>query len=460
MDPMSRVLVSLAVALASAAACAQEPLRVATFQVDVTPPLGTPLCCDTGVKPAVRIDDPLSARGILLIGAGKPIVLVAVDWVGIANQGWDEWRREVAKAAGTEADRVTVHTIHPHDAPSYDPEAERLVEPFGLAGKLHNRAFARQALDRVAAAVRDARGRARAVTHLGLGRAKVDKVASNRRILGADGKVRVGRMSSCKIPEVRAEPEGVIDPYLRLVSFWQESRPLAVLTYYATHPQSHYGQGGVSPDFVGLARNQREKELPGVPHIHFNGAGGNVAAGKYNDGSPEMRPVLAGRLAEGMKAAWESVVRSPLKAADVGWRVLPVALPPSKAIEDRAQLRATIADAKLEVRPRLAAAHNLVWVERFRAGHKIPLFALSLGAARLVFLPGELFVEYQLAAQEANPGGFVAVAAYGDYGPGYIGTSIAYSQGGYETGPASRTSPAVEAALMPAVRELAGGARR
>ncbi len=69
-------------------------------------------------------------------------------------------------------------------------------------------------------------------------------------------------------------------------------------------------------------------------------------------------------------------------------------------------------------------------------------------------MPGELFVEYQLAAQEMKPEKFVAMAAYGDYGPGYIGTRIAYSQGGYETGPVSRTSPEVEEVLMTALREL------
>jgi len=52
------------------------------------------------------------------------------------------------------------------------------------------------------------------------------------------------------------------------------------------------------------------------------------------------------------------------------------------------------------------------------------------------------------------PGRFLAMAAYGDYGPGYIGTRIAYSQGGYETGPVSRTSPEVEDILMTALREL------
>ena len=44
----------------------------------------------------------------------------------------------------------------------------------------------------------------------------------------------------------------------------QTNRPLVSISYYATHPQSYYGEGGVSADFVGMARSLREAELPGV----------------------------------------------------------------------------------------------------------------------------------------------------------------------------------------------------
>ena len=75
----------------------------------------------------------------------------------------------------------------------------------------------------------------------------------------------------------------------------------------------------------------------------------------------------------------------------------------------------------------------------------------------MLHLPGELFVEYQLAAQKMRPDLFVAMAAYGDYGPGYIGTEIAYSQGGYETSPrASLVAPGVEKVLMDTIGRLLG----
>ena len=70
-------------------------------------------------------------------------------------------------------------------------------------------------------------------------------------------------------------------------------------------------------------------------------------------------------------------------------------------------------------------------------------------------MPGELFVEYQLAAKAERPDLFVAMAAYGDYGPWYIGTAKAYEEGGYETQPrSSNVGPSAEAVLMGAIRKL------
>ena len=138
---------------------------------------------------------------------------------------------------------------------------------------------------RTAEAVGVAARDARPVTHLGLGQAEVEHVASNRRILGPDGKVKHVRWTACKDPAVRAMPVGTIDPVLKLISLWDGEKPLVALTYYATHPQSYYRTGLANPDFPGIARDLRQADT-GVPHVHFDGAGGNVGAGKWNDGRP------------------------------------------------------------------------------------------------------------------------------------------------------------------------------
>jgi hypothetical protein len=428
-------------------------LRVTTFQVDVTPPLGSPLC-NGNVKPVMKIVTPLTARGIVILEAGEPIVLCAVDWVGIANESHDVFREALAEAAGTSVERVTLHTLHQHDAPGSDFATERLLAQHGLGGQYSNPDFDAESARRITESVQRSLVKAQPVTHVGLGSGKVDKVASNRRILGPDGRVALQRQSSGgRNPAARAAPEGTIDPLVRLLTFWNAEKPVAVLMWYATHPQSYYGRGSVNWDFVGMAREMRARAMPSVPHIHFNGAGGNVAAGKYNDGSKEKRPLLASRLAAGMKLAWESQQKQTLTTRDVEWKVVPVSMPVRDTLVDE-ELLAKITNANLKNRDRVRAARDLTFLRRTVGGHLIPVSCLRLGTARILHMPGDLFVEYQLAAQSLRPDDVVAMAAYGDYGPGYIGTEVAYAQGGYETGIVSRVAPKVESVLMDAVRQL------
>src|SRR5262249_14939993 len=146
-------------------------------------------------------------------------------------------------------ERVAVHCLHQHDAPGCDFAADDVLAAHGLRSRLFDVSFARTAITRIAEAVKSGVKDARPVTHVGVGKGKVEQVASNRRVLGPDGKVKYVRYSSTKDEVIRAEPEGIIDPFVQLLSFWNGDKPLASLTYYATHPQSYYGQGGVSCDF-------------------------------------------------------------------------------------------------------------------------------------------------------------------------------------------------------------------
>lgn len=441
------VLLTLTVSLSAS----DGPLRVAVFQADITPPLGAPLGFGW-YGPAQEIVDPLSARGVVLLSDQAPIVLCAVDWILLNNGGHDAFREVLAKAARTTVDRVNVHCLHQHDAPGIDVTAEDLLAPLGLGGKVFDVSHAKMAMTRTADALTDAVQKPRTVSHVGIGKAKVEQVASNRRIIGGDGKSKAVRWSATKDPLIRSEPEGLIDPFVQLLSFWDGDTPLVAITYYATHPQSYYGKGGVSCDFPGLARRLRDKALPQVPHIHFNGASGNITAGKYNDGDPSNRPVLAGRLADGMRQAWEGTSKIPVTTADVEYRVQSVALPPYRS-DNLDKLREQLQNEQGTATSRITAAMHLSWIGRCVDGHKLDLTALRVGSVWVLHLPGELFIEYQLAAQKLRPEATVCVAAYGDGGPGYIGTAVAYEQGGYEP-KASLVSPAAEEVLLTAIGEL------
>jgi hypothetical protein len=448
-------LTVLAVALVANAALAVN-LKLATFKLDVTPPIGSPLC-DALVPPATGVNDPLSARGIILAPEGqKPVVLVAIDWVGIGNDAHEAWREAIAQACHTTRDRVAVHCLHQHDAPGCDFLAEKYAAEAGLPNEIFPVEYSRKAIKNAAAAAGEAMAHLETVTHVGYGKGIVEKVASNRRILGPDGKVLYTRTTATGDPKIRAYPEGTIDPAMRLVSFWNGERPIAVLSYYATHPQSYYRTGKISADYPAMARDQRETAEGAGLHIHFNGAGGNIGAGKYNDGSHENRPILAGRVADGMKLAWENTQKVAVTDLPFDWATVDLTLPLADWY-DQAEAIATLHDTKQEKLPRIKAARALAWAERAKNEHDITVARLRLGPIDILHAPGELFVEYQLAAQKMRPDSFVCMAAYGDYGPGYIGTAEAYTQGGYETGiesKASRVNARAEGILMGAFQKL------
>ncbi|QDU98159.1 hypothetical protein [Lignipirellula cremea] len=436
------------------APAAAATVRVAVFDVDATPPVGSEMAYDTVRK----LDEmTLRCRGIVLLGADKPIVLCAVDWIGIANGGHDAFCQALADAAETTPDRVAVHALHQHDAPGCDFTAERLIREMGLSGFGRFQGdFHREVIQRTADAIRQAVPHAQTATHYGWGVAEVKKVASNRRLLGTDGRVRATRYTTTRDPALRAEPEGVIDRELSLLSFWNEDRPLALLSYYACHPQSYYRTGVPSPDFPGLARFVRGQDVPEALSVHFNGAGGNIGAGKYNDGNKENRMTLALRMATGMKQAYEATEKRPLTADAIAWRTTPVKLPIAAHLEKKALLEKV---KTATPRGYIADADQLAWVLHSEAGNQIDIGLLSVGDVRVLHMPGELFVEYQLAAKAMRPDLNVAMAAYGDYGPGYIGTAVAYPQGGYETSTrATGVAPEAEAILMKAMETLLGKA--
>ena len=428
-------------------------LRIAPFRFDVTPPIGHSLHAGW-IKPVEAVDDPLEAIGFVLLGAGKPIVLCVVDWIGLLNEAHIQWRTALAEAAGTTPDRVAVHCVHQHNAPFACLEAERIVLAQGDLPHIIELAFFQKCLDAGRAAVRAALERAVPVTHVAHGEAKVEKVASNRRILGPDGKVAAQRGSSSKNPEHHRLPEGLIDPMLKTVAFFHGTRKLAACHYYACHPMSYYGDGRVTADFCGLARRRRQQDEPDCTHLYFNGCGGNIGAGKYNDGSKEMRPVLTQRMYDGIVGSEANLRPEPIRS--LCWTTHDILPPPDPRFDIDALLK-QIADRSQRVVNRNRPTFTVAWIRRFRQGIPLILSGLHVNGVSMLHLPGECYVEYQLRAQAAAPDRFVACAAYGDGGPWYIPTAEAYPQGGYSVGVAW-CGPEVDGMLTGGMKKLISGA--
>jgi BNR repeat-like domain len=405
-----------------------KSFRLARFRADVTVPLGHRLM---GILPAraARVADPLEARGFVLLGADAPIVWIAVDWCEIRNEAYQRWREVMAGAAGTESSRVILTCLHQHDAPVADLGAQRLLDEVGLEKQLCDPEFHEAAVQRVAKALRTSLASARRATHIGVGQGIVHDVASNRRVVLEGRHVAFGRGSNSGGDRLMREaPDGLIDPWLRTVSFWDGDEPLLALHSYATHPMSYYGRGEVSADFVGLARRMRQQDNPHVFQIYATGCAGDVTAGKYNDGAPENRPILAKRLHASMQEAWRNTRRWPLETVQL--RSVDMTLPfRGGELFAATALRQTLNDSTADERSRILAAMALASRQRIESGNKLSVPCLDFERTLLVSLPGESFVGYQLMAQRLRPDVPVVCFGYGECWTGYIPTRAAFADG-------------------------------
>ena len=421
-------------------------LQVATFRADMTPPIGEGPC--VGFMPKVdSIEHPLELRGIVLRANSKTYVIAALDYQGLCNSSDDEFRRRLAEAAGTTPDRVALQSLHQHTAPVLDADGVRLLHGDDSLELRRHLEFTKLVTDRAAESVRTALPKLKPVARVVGSRAKVDRVASNRRVPQPDGSLLV-RGSATRDPKLQEAPEGLIDPWLRTISFCDAEQPIAQLHYYATHPQSFYGDARISWDVPGIARQRLERESK-VFQIYFNGCGGNIGMGKYNDGSRTARDQLADRVFDAMNRSAQvargtkgdanamlgtTVEVASLKATDIAWDTADLRFTPR---DDGPFAAAALREQLQPGRPfndRLKAAMYSAWANRLNAGHRVNISRLKLGSLQLVHLPGEPFVEFQLFSQRAaSDSSFVCVAGYGECGVWYFGPDAIFGdRGGYE----------------------------
>jgi len=404
-------------------------LYAATFSVDVTPPLGQPI--GLGFIPILQtVEHPLLARGILLRDSNTTCAICTVDWMEVHNESYDFLRQQIAEAAGIDESHVALHCLHQHTAPAIGMAAQRLQLEETDPRRIASAEYLLSVAEKIEKAIQHSCNHWQPVTHLATGRAKVEHVASSRRLELADGTIQ-GRSSSTQDEKLHAMEEGRIDPWVRTVSLENPEGAVAQLHYYASHPQSYYGDGRASSDVPGIVRDRIEQRS-GIFQLYVTGCGGDIAFGKYNNGSKEARERLTDRLQAGIEQSIANLKHQPIEPLQ--WSVTDIHFPLRQdAAFSESTNRNILADRTLSEGQRRKAAIAVAWIERVHAQRPVQLSCLTIGSIRMLHLPGEPFVQFQLEAQAMRPNEFVCVAGYGDCGMGYIGGDRIYTdRGGYE----------------------------
>lgn len=348
-----------------------------------------------------------------------------MDYCGLMNSAYDDLAGALAEAIDVSPERVIIHCVHQHDAPLLN---------FEIEAYLHCETYSRQwwgeLLQKCAQAAAESLDSMVTISSLGYNETRIHGFASNRRILGRDGKVGEMRSSRCEDAALRDEPAGVIDPMLRTVAFKDSAGKIAgSMSFYATHPQVSNGREMYSADAPGEALRIVAGRCRDGLHAFFTGAGGNVAAGKYASTTDlegnllKFGQILADGISLNLDAMrWE-------EAQALHWHVADFPFPRQQV--GREELLRLISDESFGRFQRLQKAVLLTCLE-YAKNSSYHLSLLRTGPVRILFLPGEPFVEYQLYAQSLIPDEFLAVAGNCSDNFLYLPLAKHFAEGGYE----------------------------
>lgn len=403
------------------------------------------------------VHDPLYASCLCLDDGATGLAIVTLDLLMYSKREVRTVRAEVERRTGIPAGNVMIATSHTHSAPwtsgRLDLEAiERGMEPDpGYLAKL------RAAIPTLV----ETAWNGRFAASLGVGRG----FCGRERGVGGN----------------RRDPREIADPEVWVVGVKDgDGRLRACLVKYALHPTFlHSDNLLVSADYPGCIRASLAGTRPGTVFLFAQGTAGNQSPRHFRSGKTYDEAVRVGRAigAEADRVLAEMAFRSDIA---IGCRSTEVdldlrALPPRVEAE-RAAAEARMAWERVKASGAaereawnaelifLGAEDTLGYVLAKERGARIALLedelpaevqVLEIGGARIVALPGEVFVEFGVTIQYRSPfdATFVVTLANGVL-PGYACTARAVAQGGYEAGTSLLTPRAGEQLVDAAVRLL------
>jgi hypothetical protein len=393
----------------------------------------------------------LKARAMAIGGddGDGPAVLVAIDNCAIGSRITEEVAARLKAKVGLKRERFVVCATHTHCGPALQSELTFIFGKTLPADQAERIArYTRELTDAIEkvtlAALAD---RKPATLAWGQGKAAF---AANRRVLSKGKWVGFG-----------VNPHGPVDPSLPVLAAVDPAGKVrAVLFGYACHCTTLGGEfNKICAEWAGYACDDIERQSPGAVAIAIIGCGA--------DANPEPRRNLDDAKQHGAAAAAEV---NRLLAARSGLTPLPGRIAGKiRRLElplEPAPTRAAIAE-----RTRLPGAAGLLartLLERLDRGEPIhtsvPYVVQTWTFGddmAIVFLAGEVVVDYALRLKWECDANRLWVAAYSNDLPCYIPSRRILSEGGYEAdssliyyGHASRFAPEVEDLIVGAVHDI------
>lgn len=442
---------------APSAALPEGAVPVGMARIDITPGFPVRLAGYAGrMDEANEVAERLFARA-LAVGADAgdgPALLIVLENCSATAELTAELAAKLQQQAGVRPERCVVASTHDHSAPLLPEFAKwhytKAMPPEHLA---HMDRYQRELVERLKKVALDALA-ARKPGFLAWSQGAVH-FGSNRRRL-ENGKW-VGF-----VPGNASESPGPVDPSLPVLRVTDlRGNLLGLVANYACHCTTTSGSfNAIHGDWAGYAQLAIEADHPGSVAIVSIGCGADV--GPYPNGSLSLAQQygrqVAAECSRLLQGKWQPV--APRLVARRQTIRVPLGNLPTR---EQLQRRAGSEGGHLGARD--AARHFLAILDRDGAlpnSFEYAITTWSFGDdLAMVFLPGEVTVDYGLRLKRELDGSRLWLTAYANAMPCYISSRRLLEEGGYEVdssmvsyGQPTRLAPEAEDTIVHAVKSL------
>jgi neutral ceramidase len=434
------------------AAAEPTPVPVGVAVVDITPDYPIRMVgYESRKTESEGIASRLKARALAIGGdddaEGGPAVLVAVDNCAVGSKVVEEVAARLNKKAKLQRERFVVCSTHTHCAPALSSGLDFIFgDPLPPDQRSRIERYTRELTDAIEkASLLALAARAPASLAWGQGRAGF---AANRRVLKDGRWVNFG-----------VNPNGPVDhsvPVLRAID--GAGKVKVVLFGYACHCTTLGGEfNKICGEWAGYACDEIEQQSPGAVALAIIGCGA--------DANPEPRRNLDDAKQHGAAAGREvdRLIKSTLTPLPgrIASRFKRIELP----------LEPLPGRAKLEEQTKQRGATGFfarTLIERLDRGESLPTTVPYVVQTwcfgddmAMVFLAGEVVVDYALRLKWEIDSERIWIAAYSNDVPCYIPSKRILSEGGYEAdfsmiyyGHPARFAPATEDLIIQTAHAL------
>ncbi len=419
-------------------------MKTGFSKICINPPYGTPIVGYYEERLTKGILDDLYVRAVAFDDGEKQAVVIALDLCLLEQKYYDDFKDKISYTTGIDKDAIFINCSHTHTGPlvgkdfASEKHSTQAYDSFLLSCVLDSAIYALADLKETR--IESASTQAKNISFIRRYRMKDESVATNPGV------------NNPNIDHALGTPNETV----KLIKLIRDEADDIFMINFGTHPDS-VGGDYISADYMGFACSILENAVPGtkcifllapqgdVNHVNTHPTKGESAISVIDfDGVPRSikHAEHMGRIIAGTVLSICSITEE-IKADKISYASKMVELPSHRENHRLDEARkiheyyksgraGELPYKEMELTTVVAEAERIISLENGPDSFPFFLSAIKIGDLVFAGIGGEVFTDIGNRICEASPFNTTVLCCLTNSEGGYIPTTKAYSEGGYE----------------------------